>query len=213
MQTKQTDFWSGEFGKDYTERNFFTEQEWDEYYLKQYGVTKLAMNEEFLATLPKDARILEVGCNIGMQLRGLQSQGFTNLYGIELQAYSVERSKSILKNINIIQGSGFDLPFKDGYFDVVVTNGVLIHIAPADYDKIMSEMYRCSKKFIWGFEYYADKITDINYRGNTGFLWKSNFAQEFIDRFPDLKLVKSKRYPYINQAESGNEDVMYLLSK
>jgi len=56
--------------------------------------------------------------------------GFTNLYGIELQWYAVEKAKEYTKGINIIQGSGFDIPFKDGYFDLVITNGVLIHIAP-----------------------------------------------------------------------------------
>lgn len=213
MQTKQTDFWSGEFGKEYTERNFFTEQEWDQYYIKQYGVTKLQMNQEFIGNLPKDIRILEVGCNIGMQLRGLQQQGFTNLYGIELQWNAVDRSKEVVKGINIIQGSGFDLPFKDNYFDLVVTNGVLIHISPNDYSKIMGEMYRCSKKYIWGFEYFAETTKDINYRGNQGFLWKANFPQVFKSQFPDLKEVKSKRFPYINAVESGNEDIMYLLSK
>ncbi|MBK7128947.1 MAG: methyltransferase domain-containing protein [Crocinitomicaceae bacterium] len=213
FKTEQTDFWSGNFGKDYTERNLFTESEWDSYYLKQYGLTKLEMNDEFIGNLPKDAKILEVGCNIGMQLRGLQSQGFTNLYGIELQWYGVERSKELLKGINIIQGSGFDIPFRDNYFDVVVTNGVLIHISPNDYTKIMSEIYRCSKKYIWGFEYFADQITEINYRGNTGFLWKADFAKEFQNRFSDLKMVKTKLYPYINQVESGNTDAMYLLSK
>lgn len=213
MKTKQTDFWSGEFGKDYTERNFFTEQEWDNYYLSNYGVTKTQMNTEFIGDLPKDVRILEVGCNIGMQLRGLQQMGFTNLYGIELQQDAVNRSKEILRDVNILQGSGFDLPFKDAYFDVVVTNGVLIHISPDDHAKIMGEMYRCSRKYIWGFEYFADQTTDINYRGNSGFLWKADFPGIFRTLFPDLKSVKVKNYPYLSEENRGNEDIMYLLSK
>ena len=213
MKTKQTEFWSGDFGKEYTQRNFFSPGDWDDYYMKQYGVTKLKMNEEFIGNLPKDLRILEVGCNIGMQLRGLQACGFTHLYGIELQQDAVEQSKKVVSGINIIQGSGFDIPFKDGYFDIVVTNGVLIHIAPGDHLKIMSEMVRCSKKFVWGFEYFADETRDINYRGNTGFLWKANFPQIFMQHFPQLKPVKQKIYHYVNNAESGNSDVMYLLTK
>ncbi len=213
MKTKQTDFWSGDFGKEYTQRNFFSAAEWDAYYQQQYGVNKLEMNAEFTGNLPRDAKILEVGCNIGMQLRGLQMQGFTALYGIELQQDAVEHSKQVVSGINIIQGSGFDIPFRDSYFDVVVTNGVLIHIAPSDHLKIMSEMFRCSSKYIWGFEYYAEETTDINYRGAEGFLWKANFPQIFLNHFPSLKLVKRKVYPYINAIEKGNSDVMYLLSK
>lgn len=213
MKTQQIEFWNGDFGKEYTDRNHFTPEEWDAYYMMQFGVTKRAMNDEFIGNLPKDARILEVGCNIGMQLRGLQNQGFTNLYGIELQRYAVEEAKRVTKDINIIQGSGFDIPFKDGFFDIVVTNGVLIHISPNDYSKIFAEMMRCSNKYIWGLEYYAEKTTDINYRGNEGFLWKANFPKLFMEQFPNLTMVKQQLYPYVNTAETGNTDIMYLLEK
>jgi len=40
-----------------------------------------------------------------------------------------------------------------------------------------------------GFEYYSDSLIEIPYRGNKGYLWKADFAAEFIKRFPDLKLV------------------------
>lgn len=213
MKTQQIDFWSGDFGKEYTDRNTRHQNEWDSFYLNNFGITKIQMNESFLANMSKDIKILEVGTNTGMQLGGLLRSGFKNLYGIELQQYAVEKAKEYTKEINLIQGSGFDIPYKDNYFDVVVTNGVLIHIAPKDLPIIMTEMYRCSKKYIWGFEYFAEKETDINYRGNSGFLWKMDYAKKFMELFPDLKLVKKEIYPYINQQESGNSDCMYLLEK
>ncbi|HRE73126.1 MAG TPA: methyltransferase domain-containing protein [Flavobacteriales bacterium] len=213
MKTKQTDFWSGEFGKEYTDRNSYSDESWDDFYRANWGATKTEMNEECLEGISKEARILEVGCNMGLQLRGFQRMGFTKLYGIELQQYAVNRAHEWLKDVNIIQGSGFDIPFRDGFFDVVCTNGVLIHIAPSDYDKIMGEMYRCSARYIMGFEYYSDSLIEIPYRGNKGYLWKADFAAEFIKRFPDLKLVRRKLYPYFNQAESGNTDYTYLLEK
>jgi pseudaminic acid biosynthesis-associated methylase len=90
---------------------------------------------------------------------------------------------------------------------------VLIHIAPADLPRIMGEMVRTSRRYIMGFEYYAPETTAINYRGNEGFLWKANFAQLFLDHFPELRLVKQNLYPYINDAERGNQDVVFLLEK
>lgn len=214
MDTVQEHFWKKNFGKEYSDRNAWeSDAEWDEFYKMNWGVTKLEINFSVLRDLPKDAKILEVGCNIGMQLRGFQRMGFENLYGIELQHYAVERAKQITENINIIQGSGFDLPFKDGYFDVVCTNGVLIHIAPEDHQRIMSEIYRCSKKYIMGWEYYAPAITDINYRGNTGFLWKADFAGIYQSLFPDLKTIERKKYPYISEKDKGNTDEIFFLSK
>jgi len=52
--------------------------------------------------------------------------------------------------VNLIQGSVFDIPFKDKYFDMVFTAGVLIHVSPSDIKKVLKEIYRCSTKYIWG---------------------------------------------------------------
>ena len=213
MHTNQENFWLSDFGKDYTERNSYSIKEWNEAYIEYWGHTRQAMNEKSLRGISTESKILEVGCNIGMQLRTLQQMGFSNLFGIELQQYAVERAKDFTEEINIIQGSGFDLPFKEAYFDLVFTTGVLIHIAPKDLPQIMDEMYRCSNKYIWGWEYFAEKTTEINYRGNEGVLWKANYAQLFLDRFSDLDMVSYQDYPYLTEAEKSNTNRMYLLIK
>ncbi|MGI8952500.1 MAG: pseudaminic acid biosynthesis-associated methylase [Chitinophagaceae bacterium] len=213
IHTKQEEFWLGEFGKQYTERNSKNDNEWDDFYRKNYGLTKLEMNELFIGDFERDYKILEAGCNYGLQLRGLQRMGFNQLYGIELQPFAVEKAKALTSEINIIQGSGFDIPFKNNYFDIVCTHGVLIHISPDNLEKFMDEMHRCSKKYIWGFEYFSEKVMSVNYRGNEGFLWKADYAQIFLERFPDLKLLKKEFYPYVSDSEKGNVDCMYLLEK
>jgi len=213
METKQQDFWKSTFGKEYTDRNSFSRIEYDKSYNATWGTTKIAMNDKSIGHLDRATRILEVGCNTGMQLRVLQDMGFKDIYGVELQSYAVEESKKHLENINVIQGSGFDLPFRDSFFDLVCTNGVLIHISPDDIPTIMSEMYRCSRKYIWGFEYFSNEIQSINYRGNSDYLWKANFAQLFLNQFSDLRLVSQQDYPYINKENLGNTDRMYLLEK
>lgn len=211
--TPQTNFWQGDFGREYTDRCTVDDAAWDQSYVEQFGKTKLEMNEAFLGSLPRDSKILEVGCNTGQQLRGFQRQGFQQLYGIELQAYAVEKAKSRTQHINILQGSGFDLPFRDQYFDLVCTNGVLIHIAPQDLPRVMDEMYRCTSRYIFGWEYFAEEITEINYRGHAGYLWKADYAKLFLDRFPSLQLVKQESIPFVSEQEKGNVNCMYLLQK
>jgi pseudaminic acid biosynthesis-associated methylase len=212
--TKQEHFWTGDFGRHYTDRNSRHLEDWNQFYLDNWGHTKLAMNERFLGHLDRDAKILEVGCNTGMQLMGLQENGFRNLYGVEIQPYAVEKAKEYTKHVNIVQGSGLDLPFKDGFFDVVGTNGVLIHISPDDLPKVMAEMVRCTSRYIWGFEYYTPDITTIKYRDNVGYAWKGDYARLFLEQFPDqLRLVQQEFFPYVNPAEQGNTDCMYLLEK
>ena len=74
----------------------------------------------------------------------------------------------------------------------------------------MSEIHRVSKRYIWGFEYFEEKVTTINYRGNKNVLWKAPFAKEYLEAFSDLSLVKEQKYPY---RETDNVDSMYLLKK
>lgn len=208
--TKQMEKWAGEFGKEYTDRNALTLEEMERLYQKNYGVTRTEMNLEFIGDLGRSIRILEVGSNIGNQLLCLQNMGFQTLYGIELQEYAVEISKSRTKHINIIQGSAFDIPFKDNFFDLVFTSGLLIHIAPSDVEQVLREIHRCTKKYIWGSEYFADSYTQVEYRGHTELLWKTNFVKLYLDTFPDLRIVKEKRYKYL---DNDNVDSMFLLEK
>jgi pseudaminic acid biosynthesis-associated methylase len=213
METKQMQFWEGDFGKEYTDRNTFTAEEWNKWYIENFGISKDDLNSKFLSGIPKDAKILEVGCNVGQQLLALQRLGFTNLYGIELQDYAVEKAKEQTKGINIIKGSGFDLPFRDEYFDMVFTNGVLIHIHPDDLHKIMKEMLRVSNKYIWGFEYYSEKPQQIKYRGHEGFMWKMDYSEKFKELDHSLKTDKKEILPYLTPQHKGNSDCMFLLKK
>ena len=208
--TYQSKKWASEFGKMYTDRNPHTIEEMDEIYKKQYGITRTELNLMFLNDFDRGIKILEIGSNVGTQLQGLQKIGFTNLYGIELQQYAVELSKQYTKNVNLIQGSVLDIPFKDNFFDLVFTSGVLIHISPDDIEVAMKEIYRCTKKYIWGFEYYADTYTEISYRGENNLLWKADFAKIFVEKLPDLELIKVKQIKYLS---NDNIDFMFLLQK
>lgn len=139
--------------------------------------------------------------------------GFTNLYGLELQWYAVEKAKELTKGINILQGSGFDIPFKDNYFDAVCTNDVLIHIAPENHAKFMSEIVRCSKQYIFGFEYYADEVTPLGYRGTQNTMWKADYEAIYRKNFPNLVTVKREFIEYVSPDEKGNVDILYMLEK
>ena len=209
MNTPQEKFWSSSFGEKYIERNPQTIKAMDKLYVDLLGVSASGLYREFLSKL-KLRKVLETGCNIGMQLEILQKLGFKNLYGIDIFGKAVEKSKARTKNINIIQGSIFDIPFKDSYFDLVFSSTVLIHISPKDIKKALTEIHRVSGKYIFGYEYFNDKYTEINYRKNKNRLWKGNFAKIYLDLFPNLELVKERR---IKNLPDDNIDTVYLLKK
>ena len=208
--SKQITKWKDKFGKEYTNRNALTLDELERMYENNYGLSRTELNNIFIGKLDHSIKILEVGSNIGNQLLLLQKMGFKNLYGIEINDYAVELSKQRTNNINIIQGSAFDIPFKNEYFDLVFTSGVLIHIAPHDINLVLNEIYRCTKEYIWGFEYYEEKYTEIIYRGNKNLLWKANFSKIYLSLFDDLELIKEKKLKYLND---NNIDLMFLLKK
>lgn len=210
---KQTHAWQSEFGVEYTNRNPMTMQDMDALYIRKYGVSRTDINLLFLGSLNRNIKVLEVGSNVGVQLAFLQAMGFMNLYGIDVSYYAVELSKSRTRDINIVWGNALDIPFKDGFFDLVFTSGLLIHINPDDICVALKEIYRCSNRYIWGGEYFAEEYTQIKYREakeTSDLLWKANFPKIFCEQFKDLKVVKSKLFEYVDE---GNKDIYYLLEK
>jgi pseudaminic acid biosynthesis-associated methylase len=209
-ETDQTTVWKGDFGREYTDRNTFNTEGLDQLTQRNYGITKTEINRIFLEGVASDARLLEVGCNAGNQLLLLQEMGFTNLSGVELQPYAYAVARQRLPGVELKLGSALDLPHPDKSFDVVFTSGVLIHIAPRDLPRAMDEIYRCSKTYIWGMEYYCPDVTQVNYRGHNELLWKMDYAQRYLERFRDLELVREQRLRYL---ENANVDTVFLLRK
>lgn len=209
--TFQANTWESDFGKEYTDRSILSTKQQDDEHVECYGITRTQINKDFLDGLDlRKSSFLEVGCNVGNQLIALQDDGYEALFGIELQQYAVDIARNRCKGINIIKGSALDIPFKDGFFDVVFTSGVLIHISPDNIGQVIDEIYRCSNNYIWGFEYFAEEYTEIDYRGNDNLMWKTDFAKLFIERHSDLELVNLKKYKYL---QNENVDCMYLLKK
>ncbi len=209
MITTQMKAWDGIAGKEYTNRHTHSLMEWEQMYVDKFGFTRTEMNSIFLDNLDRDIKILEVGCNMGNQLLILQKMGFRNLYGIELQDYAVEMAKQRTKGINIIKGSAFDIPFKNGFFDMVFTSTVLIHFNLSDVKLVMDEIYRCSSRYIWGFEYYNRDFVEIIWRGLANMMWKADYVKLYTERF-NLKLLNEKSWKYI---VDDNVDNMFLLEK
>ncbi len=206
----QETVWNGEFGQTYTERCRKTVEEQDELWFRLFGVRRRELNRRFLHDVDRCARVLEVGMNLGAQLAALQTMGFRNLFGIEVQRYASRLAARETRGIRVIRASAFDLPFHDGSFDLVFTSSVLIHIHPDRVERVLSEIVRCSRRFIWGFEYFSEEYQEINYRGHDGLLWKADFVKLFQKVAPRLDLVRLERLPYL---KDSNVDFMYLLEK
>ena len=204
--------WQSQFGNDYVGRNDFDAEGLDNLYMKHFDIKRTDLNKEFLSGINKDIKILEVGCSTGMQLMALKKMGFKNFVGFDISKSGLKRAKENLPEATFMEASALDIPFKDNYFDLVFTAGVLIHQHPEKaLGKVIDEIYRTTKKYIWVYEYFSEKCQEIKrYEGHNEVLWKNNFLRLFLERHPDLKVLKEKKLKY---KDSDNVDHMFLLEK
>ncbi len=209
-EAKQSEKWRGEFGREYSERNLLNPPDLDKIYQRNYGVTRTALNHNFLADIPRSASILEVGCNLGNQLILLKQMGFENLSGIEIHQGIVNEAQSRVPWAKVMEGSVLKIPFRDASFDLVFTSGLLIHIAPQNLPLAMNEIYRCARSWIWGLEYHSPEMTEVPYRGHSELLWKADYVRLYTEGFPDLELVSEQKLSYL---ENDNVDSMFLLRR
>lgn len=210
--TEQLKNWTSDFGEEYTKRNEMSLVDAEKLEKNRIGQTKRDSFIELIDGL-NISNVLEVGCNMGQRLEILSTTGDFDLYGLDPQDFAIEKAMSKYPNINFVKGTAFDIPFDDNFFDLVYTAGVLIHISPDNLPEALSEIYRVSRRFILGFEYYAPDIEMVNYRGHNKMLWKMDFKEAYLKRYPDLRVVRSRILDNINSGEKRLQDIHFILSK
>lgn len=100
-----------------------------------------------------NAKILELGSNVGRNLDYLFEKGYTNLTGIEINKTAIaimsEAYPECYQGIKVISGSIEDniKSLKDKEFDLVFTMAVLEHI-PKESEWTFNEMVRISKNIL-----------------------------------------------------------------
>lgn len=185
--------WSGDFGDAYVDRNLGA------------GDVRQAFWNEVLDQFPV-RRVLEVGCNVGANLRWIAERAKPqDIYGLEINLKALEVLRKEYPAINSTWGVGRELPFRDQFFDMVFTMGVLIHQPDTTLPLIMAEIVRCSRRYILCGEYYAAERTEVPYRGQEGALIKRDFGHIYQEMFPDLALRKQG---FLGR-DQGWDDVTY----
>ncbi|MDN5767001.1 MAG: class I SAM-dependent methyltransferase [Humibacillus sp.] len=102
--------------------------------------------------LPTDARILEVGCNVGRNLAYLVDHGYSHVEGVEISPHAVELLRETypqLSDTSIHLGSAEDIlpSLADDSFDLVFTMAVIEHIHPSS-TQVFDEIVRIGKSVL-----------------------------------------------------------------
>ena len=176
--TEQENFWSGQFGDEYVERN-------------RSGALLAVKTAFFARALARSSGIhtaLELGANIGLNEIALQRL-FPEIQMdvVEINEKAANECRKI-KNVTVHQGSILEFSM-DKTYDLTFTSGVMIHINPEKLPVVYRCLYEHSKKYVLVAEYYNQTPVQVPYRGNTDRLFKRDFAGEMLDMYPNLHLV------------------------
>lgn len=199
-QTDQENFWAGEFGNEYIDRN--------------KSAQLLASNLDYFSKSLKSAvnvnTAIEFGANIGMNLKALQLlRPEMKLSGVEINEEAVKILGTLIGKENAFHESILGFVSKKKY-DLVLLKGVLIHINPEKLDSLYQTMYDTSKKYILVCEYYNPSPVNITYRGHNDRLFKRDFAGEILQKFSDVKLV-DYGFGYKNDPNYPQDDITWFL--
>jgi SAM-dependent methyltransferase len=107
---------------------------------------------KLIGDLPKDARILEVGCNVGRNLAFLHDNGYPNVVGVEINPHAVKILRETypqLADAEIHVGAAEEalVSFEDNSVDLVFTMAVLEHIHPES-TEVFSNIARIAKTLL-----------------------------------------------------------------
>ena len=170
--------WAGEFGDAYINRN------------RQAGEGRDIFWRKLLGAFPV-ASALEVGCNIGGNLRCIaESVPPRDVYGVDINSHAIQEVRRLLPEANTLLSPARSLPFRDRRFDLVFTMGVLIHQPESSLPLVMSEVVRTSRRYVLCGEYFADQPREIAYRDQPGALFKRDYGRLYRELFPELRLVE-----------------------
>jgi pseudaminic acid biosynthesis-associated methylase len=170
--------WTGTFGDEYTARNAGA------------ASSRQPFWEGLLTEFPVH-RVLEVGCNLGANLKWIAGRlSPRDVHGIDINESALLKLRSDIPGVNAIWGRARELPFRDRWFDLTFTMGVLIHQPPSLLPLVMAEIVRCSRKYVLAGEYFSEKLTEVPYRGQPGALFKQDYGGLYTSLFPELRLLK-----------------------
>lgn len=200
FKTEQENFWAGEFGVQYIDRN--------------EGDQLLAANLAFFAQSMRSTRgigsCIEFGANIGMNLRALKLlYPRQEQWGIEINDEAARRLAQQIGDEHVMHTSILDFT-PSRIWDFVLIKTVLIHINPDFLPRVYEALHRSTGRYLMVAEYYNQSPTEVNYRGHHERLFKRDFAGEILERYSDMRLV-DYGFAYRNDPTYPQDDITWFL--
>jgi spore coat polysaccharide biosynthesis protein SpsF len=176
-RSEQEEFWAGEFGTGYIDRN--SSEEW-------VRSNKVFFARSLSGLSQSPGSILEIGSNIGLNMLALKDlYPQAELASVEINTEACTALASIVDQVFNQSIQEYDPKEK---FELVLIKGVLIHMNPDDLLSTYKKIAASSSKYVLIAEYYNPTPIAIDYRGHKDKLFKRDFAGEFLDANPTWRI-------------------------
>ena len=177
--------WAGKQGAEFATRNPTDVAATDKSYTLRYGIARTDVNRWALEGVPLAASILEVGTSAGAQLNAMAAIGYPNLAGCDVSADALKHCVWPNK-----VADGRALPYESGSFDVVMTSGTLMQIAPGSKAQFMAECYRVAKRWVYGVEAASEQARTWGFGGIIPPAWTDHVPETVLA--PGWRIVRSR---------------------
>ncbi len=101
--------------------------------------------EEFLDLLPKNAKVLDIGCGVGVDAGFMVSEGF-KITGIDLSKEMLSIARQKFPQIDFRQQDIRELDFPPNTFDGILASCSLIHIPKKDVSPLLKKFHKILSK-------------------------------------------------------------------
>lgn len=167
---------------------------------EQYFFIKMKLKKRFLNLVLKNSKsgkpILECGCGTGKFAAYVASLGVKS-YAMDIEEDMVKQSKELSKKISpnnkvkVIKGDIRSIPYKDKFFSVTHSSGVLEHYEDDEIINIINEQLRVSDTCIFSVPspYFEKKML-----GNERFMKRKEWRK--IISCSNAEIIKESGYHY-----------------
>lgn len=112
---------------------------------------------------PKAAKVLDMGCGIGMYHRSLKTK-VGSLHGIDVSSDCIEQAKKMNEDVSYESYNGGRLPYPDNSFDSIMVVCVMHHVPVKGRSEFMDEMLRVLKPSGLGVMFEHNPINPLTMR-------------------------------------------------